>query len=199
MLQNMYRKGDMMEKNRLIIIALVVVIVALLAGVAVMMSVTPKQNTVLTFEGEATITEGGSIRIHLTDENATAISNQTVNITFTDANRTASYYSVVTDENGTGELKLDKAAGDYNVTASYGGSDKYNPSNATEGLTVEAEVVQAPQPAQSSGNELYYDADINVYYNSDGVIVDPDGLHGQGVGTSYREARQHYESGDGME
>ena len=48
-------------------------------------------------------------------------------------------------------------------------------------------------------NDIHYDAEINVYYDNNGKIVDPDGQHPQGVGSSYsdaRDARDRWERGE---
>ena len=113
---------------------MIVIIAALLVGVVAMMPNTKKQDTKLTFESNATLTEGDSIKIKLTDVNGTAIANQKVNITITDKNNASDYHSVVTDEDGGGKIKLDKEPGEYTVTISYDGNDNYTASNATQNL-----------------------------------------------------------------
>ena len=195
-----------MDNNKIIIIALIVIIAALLVGMAAMMMPNMgKQNTILKFKSNSTLTEGDSLKVKLTDGNGSAIANETVNITITGKNASDDYHSVVTNDNGVGTLKLDKDAGEYDVTVSYGGNDKYNGCNATKKITVEKEeVVEEPVSQQSSqssssSNEIHYDEEINVYYDSNGVIVDPDGKHPQGVGTSYsdaRDARDRWERGE---
>ena len=197
-----------MEKNQIIIIALIVVIVALLVGMAAMlMPNMSKQDTQLKFKSNSTLTEGDSLKIKLTDANGTAIANQTVNVTITDKNNASDNHSVVTNEKGVGTLKLDKNAGEYTVTVIYNGNDKYNACNATKKITVEEEVVETEpeihQSTQSSGSSkngrLHYDEEINVYYDDNGVIVDPDGQHFQGAGDSYskyRDARDRWERGE---
>lgn len=155
---------DIIEsKNKIIIIALIVIIAALLVGVVAVMPNTAKQDTNLTFKSKLTLTEGDSLKVKLTDDNGTALANQTVNITITDKDGAKDYHSVVTNENGTGKLKLDKSAGKYNVTISYGGNDKYNPSNETKKITikeeevVEEQAVQQSTESSSSSNEIYFD------------------------------------------
>lgn len=146
----------MENKNIIIIIALIAIIAALLVGLVAMMPNTNKDDTKLAFKGNATLTEGDSLKIQLTDANGTAISNQTVDVTVTDKDQTSDYHSVVTNEKGVGTLKLDKDSGKYTVTISYGGNDRYKASNATKTITIEEEVVQAEvtssQSQASSGN-----------------------------------------------
>lgn len=141
-----------MDKNKIIILALIVVIAALLVGMAAMILPNMnKQDTKLTFKSNSTITEGGSLKIKLTDANGTAIANQTVNITITDKDNSSSYYSVVTNGKGVGKLKLDKDPGKYIVTVTYGGNDNYTGCNATKKIKIEEKVVEAEPVSSSSG------------------------------------------------
>ncbi|MBE6508098.1 MAG: hypothetical protein E7Z77_01660 [Methanobrevibacter sp.] len=171
-----------MDRNMIMIVALIAVIAALLVGIFAMMPNMTKQDTKLTFESNATLTEGDSIKIKLTDANGTAIANQTVNVTVTDKNNTCDYHSVVTDGDGVGKLKLDKDSGEYAVTISYGGNDKYNGCNASEKITVKEEVVEA-QPASTSTTSSSYDSGAfyspqagRVIYTGE-VLDSPGGLH----------------------
>ena len=192
-----------MENNKIIIIVLIVVIAALLVGIVAMMPNMNKQDTNLTFKSKTTLNEGDSLKIKLTDTNGTAIANQTVNITITDKDGSCDYHSVVTNENGTGKLKMDKNAGEYNVTVSYGGNDKFNGCNATKKITIKEEVVEAEVTSSSSsssngGNSISYDSELNVYYDSNGIVVNPDGKHPQGAGSRYSDLVEWKESGRGM-
>ncbi|WP_458455913.1 Ig-like domain-containing protein [Methanobrevibacter sp.] len=143
-----------MDNNKIIIIVLIAIIAALLVGIFAMMPNASKQDTKLTFESNATLTEGDSLKIKLTDDNGTAIANQTVNVTITDKNNTSDYHSVVTDGNGTGKLKLDKDSGKYNVTISYGGNDNYAGCNASQKLTIKEKekAVEAQTSSSSSAS-----------------------------------------------
>ena len=202
-----------MDKNKIIILALIAIIAALLVGFVAMMPNTNKEDTKLTFEGNSTIADGDSIKIKLTDDNGTGLANKEVSMAITDENNTSNQHSVITDKNGVGTLKIDKNAGNYTITANYSGDENYTGCNATKKITVEEEVVEEPvaqqqtqssqsaQPAKtsSSSNGLHYDAEVNVYYDDNGIIVDPDGEHGQGVGTRYsdvRDARDRWERGE---
>ncbi len=147
-----------MEKNQIIIIALIVVIIALLVGMAAMlMPNMSKQDTQLKFKSNSTLNEGDSIKIKLSDANGTAIANQTVNITVTDNDKASDYQSVETNEKGIATLKLDKDAGKYTVIVIYNGNDKYNGCNATKKITVEEKVVQAEATSSQSSYGNPYD------------------------------------------
>ena len=155
-----------MDKNKIIILALIVVIAALLVGmVFTMMPNMAKQDTKFKFKSNSTLTKGDLLKIKLTDANGTAIANQTVNITIKDKKGASDSHSVVTNEKGVGTLKLDKNSGKYNVTVSYGGNDKYNGCNITKKITIEEKVAEAQvtssssQSSSSSESSSGYDID----------------------------------------
>ncbi|WP_407424067.1 Ig-like domain-containing protein [Methanobrevibacter sp.] len=158
-----------MDKNKIIIMALIAIILAILVGIFASMPNVNKQDTNLTFMSNSTITKGDSVEIKLADGNGNPLVNQTVNVTVTDENRASDYHSVVTDENGIGVLKLDKSAGEYNVTVSYGGNDNYNGCNTTQQMTIEEKAVEAqasPQDSQTSTTHTIMGED-GYYYTVD--------------------------------
>ena len=180
-----------MDKNKIIIIALIAIIAALLVGMVAMMPNTNKEDTKLTFKSNDTLTEGDSLKIMLTDVNGTTISNQTVNVTITDKDKSNSYYSVLTNENGIGTLKLDKSAGEYEVTISYGGNDGFNGCNATKKVTIKEEVVEAEptsSSSQSSTTPRYTRDEHGTYDNVNNMYID-----GQGEGMSKAEVQSAIE------
>ena len=141
-----------MEKNKIIIIALIVIIVALLAAIIAVTSNFNKADSKLEIMGNDALNEGDNLQIKLTDANGTALANQNVTVTITDSKKTSDYHSVVTDAEGIGELKLDKAEGEYDVTVSYGGNDKYDHSNATKKITVKKNAAQTQSSSASDFN-----------------------------------------------
>lgn len=152
-----------MDKNKIIIVALIVIIVALLVGMAAMMMPNfQKKDTNIKFKGNSKFNEGDYLKIVLSDADGSAIIGQTVNITITDKDKTSDYHSVETDEQGIGKLKLDKDAGKYTVTITYGGNDKYNGCNATKKITINKKVEEAESSSSSSTPSVYA-------YKSDGT------------------------------
>lgn len=147
-----------MEGNKILIIALIAIIIALLVGIAFVMPNLNKEDTNLTFKCKSTLTEGDYIKFKLTDANGTALANKTVNITITDSNGSCDYHSVATNAKGIGKLKLDKSPGKYNISIEYLGDDDYNTCNATKKVTVE-EVVAVVQEAPSQSQSLPYSLD----------------------------------------
>ena len=181
-----------MDNNKIIICVLVAIVIVLLVGIVAIIPHANKQNTNLTFVNGQELNEGDSIQIKLTDANGTALANQTVNITITDKNRTGDYHSVVTNNEGIGFLKLDNSAGEYNITISYGGNDKYLNCSSTQQFTVKKSVTesvsstnngdylegpevdslgitkeQVIRSKQVTGRDVKYDAESGLYVQYD--------------------------------
>ena len=171
-----------MENNKIIIIALIVVIAILLVGIVAMLPNFNKEDTILKFTSKSKLDEGSSLKIKLTDVNGAAIADQTVNITITDKDDASDYHSVVTDSNGVGKLKLEKGPGKYQVTITYAGNDKFNGCNATKKITIkeaEAEAessVESSAPAayayKSDGTPMYSQAEVDNYMLNKYGMVD---------------------------
>lgn len=164
-----------MEKNKLIIIALLVIIAALLVGIFALMPNFAKTDSKLEIIGNDTINEGDNLQIKLTDTNGTALANQTINITITDKNQTKDYQSVVTNDEGIGELKLEKDAGEYNVTISYDGNDSYKGCIATKNVTIKEEVVETSSSSTVSDPGAFYSAQSEEVIYTGEIKDAPDG------------------------
>ena len=157
-----------MDKNKVIILALIAIIAVLLVGFAAMMPNTNRQDTKLTFKCNDTLTEGDSVKIKLTDNNGIELANQEVNITIIDDKNRSDYHSVVTDDDGVGSLEIDKSAGNYTIAANYGGNENYNGCNATEKITIEEQVVEDIQSESSNS----YSSSQNSIREEDKVTSD---------------------------
>ena len=144
-----------MDNYKIIICVLVAIVIVLLVGIVAILPHTNKQNTNLTFVNGQEFNEGDSIQIKLTDANGTALANKTVNVTITDGNKASYYYSVVTNDKGIGTLKLDKNAGEYNVTLSYDGNNGYKSCNETQKITIKEKATQTEQTTTEDGIEKY--------------------------------------------
>lgn len=160
-------------KHKIIILVLIIIIVALLAGILISMPNLNKQDSNLTFESKTTLIEGDYLQIKLTDANGTTLANQTVNVTITDKDNSNSYYSVVTDDEGIGKLKLDKDAGNYIVALNYGGNGNYKGCKASEQITIEEDIADAEVTSSSTDS----DSTTHVVMGEDGyyALIDDNG------------------------
>ena len=191
-----------MDKNKIIILVLAVIIIVLACGLFATMSTQHKFDTKLTIKGNSTLYEGDSINVKLTDLNGTAIVNQTVNVTITDKDNASYYYSVVTNGKGIGKLKLDKSVGNYTVNCTYAGNDIYAGNSTTKKITIEEEVVEAEPVSYSSSDSSYssssssssssryeYDMQGGLYDTQSGKYVG-----GQMDGLSKEEVQEYNEA-----
>ncbi len=179
--------------NKVIVIIGVIIVIAIFVALFLNFNVS-KDEAMITMISNSSIKENSSIKLKLTTLNETPISNQTVNIKIIDENGTIDEYSVKTNEKGRAEVKLNKIkSGEYKVNFTYDGNDKYKSSNLSKEIKIEENVVDNPTPQQtksSSSSNIHFDKELNVYYDDNGKIVDPDGKHPHGVGESYKKARE---------
>lgn len=175
-----------MEKNQIIILALIVIIAALLVSmVALMVPNFTKKDTSLKFKGNSTINEGGSVQIKLTDADGNPISGEQVNVTVTNKDKSSDYHSVETNDQGVGKIQLDKDAGKYTVTVTYSGNDKYKGCNATKKITIEEKVEEASSSSSSSSTPSAY------AYKSDGTPMYSQAEVDQYMGNKYGLVNYH--------
>lgn len=184
----------MEKKNIIIILVAVIVILAAAIGFALLNPLNAKEPCKIKITSDNEQYEGGELTIELTDLNGTSISKQVVNITITnDSGKVVVDDVVKTDKKGNATLGLDLEEGKYTVNVTYGGNENYTANSTTQELTIVEEVVVEPEPVSSSSSgsdSIHYDREHNIYYDDDGVIVDPDGRHGQGVGDNYYEVKE---------
>lgn len=187
-----------MDKNKIIILALIVIIIALVVSIVATMPNMSKQDTNLTFKN-TTIIEGDSIKILLADTNGTPLENQSVNVTITNEDNSKDYHSAITNSDGIASLKIDKKAGTYDVTLNYGGNDRYNGCNGTEKLkideVVEAEISSSSSSSSSEQSQTHAsgltDEEIDAYIQRD---LDKRAENGVSSSYDYEGARNFYEN-----
>lgn len=196
-----------MDKNKILIIALIVIIVALVVGIVAIMPNMNKHDTNLVFKSNSTIIEGDSIKVQLTDVNGTKLENQTVNVVIINKDKSKEIIPVVTNSKGVASLKIDKSSGTYDVEFNYEGNDTYNGCNITEKLKVKEKVVEAEassdnsyddysESSYSSSAEQTYpsgltDAEIEAYIQNDLDIRAQNGIDSE---YDYEGAREFYEN-----
>ena len=197
----------MEQKHIIIILAVVVVVLVAVMAVMSMPSLNSQKDSKIAIVSNSTLYGGDNLTVKLTDLNNAAISAG-VKITVTDdSGNVVLEDSLKTDSDGNASMPLNLDAGNYTVNATFSGNENFTANSTTQKLVIEKEAVQetaSSQSGQSSssssgGSGLHYDPEVNVYYNDEGVIVDPDGQHGQGVGSSYadvRDARDRWERGE---
>lgn len=183
-------------ENKKLRLALILVVALVLAVVIAMPGFAGTTEVNLNISCNDTVYEGDNVTFNLTGLNATPISNATINVKLIGANGTVREYNVTTDADGSADLKLE-SGGNYTINATYAGSDKFNQTVAVKKIVVlkrdsgdESQYYEYDDYEDyddSDDYEIYYDSTLNVYYDSDGIIVDPDGLHPMDVGSNYQD------------
>ncbi|WP_298502724.1 Ig-like domain-containing protein [uncultured Methanobrevibacter sp.] len=169
-----------MEKNKIIIVALIVIIVALIIGLVAVMPNYGKEKSNLTIKNNDTITQGESINVELTAVNGTPIENETVNITITDENGTTDYKSAVTDEKGVAEVKIEEEdAGNYTVNCTFEGNDNFTEETISETVEIVEEVSEDVSTSE--------DVDPGAFYSAqEGRIIYTGEIHDAPDGHKYK-------------
>ena len=184
-----------MEKNKLIIIALIVIIIAILAIVATFSMESAKTDTKIYFMSNESLSHDDYIKVGLQAE-FDNLAGKTIYFKFIDEKGNVSEYSVDTDVNGKAKLNLkDIDAGNYTVNVTFEGDDKYNSSSTSQKLEIKDNVVEenvTQQSTQSSGSsdDGYWETSIDApfeyhtEYDSSGGFRQYDRA-GNLVGSSY--------------
>lgn len=173
-----------MDNKKIIIILSIILVIMIALGFVLFGSNFTKQDSKINITSNSSLYDGDNVTIHLTDLNGTPIANQIVNVIFVNASGVVKNQTLTTDSNGDASLQLNGlAVGNYTVKVNYNGNENFSACNATQDLGIKE------KPSVSSSNSgsggLFYDPKLNLYYNSAGIVVDPDGNHPMGVGQSY--------------
>ncbi len=160
-----------MNYNKIILGLVIIFIIMIIAGFFILNPSVAKTDSKVIVTSNSTLNDGDTLSIYLSDLNNTPISNQTVNITIIDANGAQNRQVVTTDANGNGNLQLNGlTAGNYNISVSYGGNNKFNPCNTTQKLTMKEKEVESKVSSSSSGSSNS-DSGYGSYINGEWVSM----------------------------
>ena len=206
----MFKGGNILNR-KIILLVLGVFIVAFAAGSV--LAADAKENSEIKMLSEKTLKNGDNIELQLVDSQGNPIPSQLLNISF-EANGKLENYSVVTDKDGNAYLVLyNEELGVHKLVVNFTGNEKYNPCKLEENITIvegsstsedtesnstastvlydNSTAKNATSNETSMDNEtLFYCAEYNFYYNSNGVIVggQSDGANAFETYKSYKEA-----------
>ena len=153
-----------MERNHLIIIGLLAIIVILIAAIGFVLldSTFLKESTEIKITSDHEQYEGAELSVMLVDSNRKPISNQVVIVSISDSEGNVVVDDAIkTDSEGTASLDLDLEEGYYLIIVSYRGNENYDGDNSSQRLTINAEevVAQAPAATSSQSSSLPYSID----------------------------------------
>ena len=199
--------------NKNIIIVILIVIVLAVLGAIVFTQVNGHTDTQINFLSASTLNSGDNVTFELKDAQGNVLANQNLNINYVKDGQSQTF-TITTDNEGKGYLELaNEEPGVREVTVSFAGDDKYNPSNATQTITINETTYSDSsyqEPSQSSASsqtttqdtsssdssdsssssdsksDLNYDSELNEYYDDNGKIKG-----GQNDGGSYEDLKNN--------
>lgn len=177
---------------RKILIALIIIVLLVLGGlIAFSNNINTSTDTQINFLSNKTLKNGDSIEFQLTDSKGNALADQNLKIKFSSSTGESQNFTITTDSDGKGALVLNEQAdGNYTIVVTYDGDNTHKGCSANQSITVgEAETSEYSGDASSdssqysssdssyssggsssSSSDLTYDSDLNVYYDSNGIV-----------------------------
>lgn len=199
---------------RKLLIALIIIVLVVLGGLIVFSNGNSNSNadTKINFLSNKTLQNGDSVVFELTDSKGNVLANQELKIKFTSSSGESQNFTITTDNLGKGKLVLNEQEnGNYTVTVAYAGDSSHKGCSANQTITigyVNAEQTNSTsQPSSSSqstsassssssssSSDLKYDSELNVYYDSEGIV-----RGGQSDGSRYESIKNNPVSGHDLE
>ncbi len=187
--------------KKFLIGTVIVLILIIAVGVFALGSNNAKQDSKLEILTNNELNVGNDFEIQLTDLNNNPIANEVVSVKMGNNS-----FEITTNNDGKAILKTDNiSAGEYDVNVTFAGSDKFNSNSTSQNLVLKGNDVEIQSSSSddfqstseqstdksssssSSSNNVHYDSQLNVYYDDNGVVVDPDGKHSMEVGSKYQD------------
>ncbi|MBE6501274.1 MAG: carboxypeptidase regulatory-like domain-containing protein [Methanobrevibacter thaueri] len=165
-----------MDKKRILIILVVLIIVGIILIGNVYFMKDSHEKTNLTITSDDNLTNEDVLTLRLTNESNIGIANKTVNINLTDSNNNTKTINVTTDSKGNGNFTLNISAGNYTVNASFSGDEHYKTSYTLQNLTVVEEAIETGNYESSSvqSSNSQYDSSYSDDYEDDGIVYSTD-------------------------
>lgn len=191
----------MEKKDKIIIIGLLIIIIALVVGITLYpFNEQTQQSTQIKVIGNKTIEEGGALKVQLSLLNNTSIENKKINITIKDKNnKEVLKKTVKTNSKGTAGVKLNNISkGNYIVNITFEGDKNYSTNNTSQKIKIIAKKVvekvseTTPEETQTTESTQKNEANTEDYGLSEHKASDWEytGTYADG---------EHYSDGEGGE
>ena len=198
---------------RKILIALIIIVLIVLGGLIVFSNGDSNSNTdtKINFLSNKTLQNGDAIVFELTDSKGNVLANQELKIKFTSSSGESQNFTITTDNLGKGKLVLNEQDGNYTITVAYAGDSSHKGCSANQTITIgnvnsqqtdsTSQTSSSSQSAStgsssssSSSSDLKYDSELNVYYDSNGIV-----RGGQSDGSRYESIKNNPVTGHDLE
>lgn len=185
----------MEKRDKIIIVGLIIVIIALITGLAFMLmdNTSPKQESQINILGNSTVSEGDSISVKLSS-NGTVLKDEILHVSVLNGSGDEILYkSVKTNSKGIAKLALENvSAGSYEVNVTFRGDENYSATNASKSITVNEKVVEAaPQVSESNHETAQSTSDASQASSDNPADFDGDGRSDVFYSESYDEDLGH--------
>ena len=146
----------MENRNVIIILVAVVIVLAVVAGAMFLQSSHAKEPTKVKITSDKKQFEGGKLKLQLTGLNKTALSKQKVNIIVKNKKgKVVVNETVKTNSKGNAKLDLDLKKGKYSVNAFYKGDENHTGNNTTQKLTIKEKVKKTANVKNKVDTSVY--------------------------------------------
>ena len=185
----------MENKNIIIILVAIVIVLAVVAGAMFLQSGNAKEPTKVKITSDKEQYEGGTLKIKLTDLNKTALSKQKVNVIIKNKKgEVVVNETVKTNSKGKAKLDLDLKKGDYVVNVTFDGNENYTGNNTTQKLKINKAFTEVTTSQSSdSGSSSQYSEREEYKITPDGWNPREHEVSRRSIGDG-RE-RVHYDDG----
>ena len=146
----------MENRNIIMILVAVVIVLAVVAGAMFLQSGHAKEPTKLKIASDKKQFEDGKLKLQLIDLNKTALSKQKVNIIIKNKKgKVVVNETVKTNSKGNAKLDLDLKKGEYSVKALYKGNENHTGNNTTQNLTIKDKVKKTVNVKNNVDTSVY--------------------------------------------
>lgn len=187
-----------METRKVTIICITIIAIVLIAVGGIAFTSLLKEDSKIIVSSNRTLYEGGSLTVKLTDLNNTPIVNEKVNLAITDEKGKVKVKKIITtNSKGSANYKLGLKEGQYDVLVIFEGNKNFNPSNATQKLTIKEKVKKtvSSKPTYQKYSPQY-GTYVNEYTDSKG-IQHIDGANGMRVSYDPSTGIETFDDGHG--
>ena len=145
-----------MDRNKLIIIGLVIVIVALgVVAASMMFNNSSSQSTIVKIMGKGSFEQGDKLTVKLSDSNGTGLEDEKLHIVVIDKKGKEVFKkSVLTNSKGKAHVDLDLSKGKYKVNVTFDGNDNYTGNSTQKSIKIKEKIVKTELVSSESQSEV---------------------------------------------
>lgn len=158
----------MENKNIIIILVAIIIVLAAIAGFMFSQSQNPKNGCEVKVTSDPNLYEGDKLSIQLTGLDKTAISKEKVDVVITDKKGNVVVNKTVkTNSKGKAKIGLNLKKGKYDVNVTFGGNEKYVASDVSQVLRIKEKTTETVSDDNAVDTSKYPSYNSNIGYYRD--------------------------------